>query len=339
MNSNSKEVRIKLKINSKPSGKHVINVENIGKVELRGFIIGNLIDVQKVVELDSREFTLNFLFKVIIKPRQTFEQLSRLPHESIKKICLGWLIWYYPKNRSITTIKSSKTTEFYETFKTTIENICQEEIELLRSNIIPPIKNMISEFSNHAKNLGLESILKNIKLPKGNILAIDAMKIKPHDFVKPLLGGINNMSNDQLLNSFKKSLEIDTKFTDIFREIQKSLSISPIQKALPTVDLRSLRSSSAATIEEFIKLKNVSENVVIVNKEILKELKGSVANQNRLEGIILEFFKKQKLHGNWLIILTIALVVIAFFTLIVLLKDVIFNTLLKALFFIFNISI
>lgn len=337
MDSNSR--KIKIEINYIPEGKHIVNIKNLREIELRGITIGDSPALRRIAGTDDKKFTVAFLSKVIITPKLTLEQLSDLSFDIIKDISLEWLTWYDSNNKYCSQLSKIQPENFYKEFRKSINNIFYDEIRKMSPAVINSAKRAIDNFHGHLKNLGLASVLNKFDLPKDAILMTNILPPKEMTYIKQLQDIVDKMPKEQLFSNLKKSLDINSQFAGILNKLPKTPSILSVQNALSETNLKEFRFPETDTFEQIITWRSASENVFKVNKKIHKVLVDAIVKQDKFQEIILGFYKKQKLHGNWLIILTIALVVIAFFTLVVLLKDVIFNILLKALFYIFNISI
>jgi len=293
MNLNSKEKRIRIKIDHSPQGPRAVEIKNLGKIELRGLTIGDFREMEKNAGLDAQKYTHLVLSKVINKPTFTLEQLSHLPVEVIQEICLSWLEWTDPKHHYYPKVNYTDPSIFYENFKLSIQSPLYELTKELRA-VILPIDAVVKEFLDYTKSLGLPAhLLKS-------------------DFLKSLQDTINSIPNYKLLESLRKGIELNTKFTGIFDELSKVNYSIPTQNILSFEKMKDLRSPAEETLNEITTLRKKLEDSFEINKKILTCLLETFEKQEKSSQSSLQFQGTQKIQGYWLIFLTLFLVLLTF---------------------------
>ncbi len=293
MDSNTDEKRIKIEISHSPSGPHKVKIRNLGEIELQGLKLGDFLEIEKNAGSDAQKYTHLFLTKVVDKPKLTLEQISHLPQEVIKEVCLNWLNWSDPKHHYYPKINFSAPSSFYENFKASIQSPLYELIKKF-SSVILPIEGVIKEFTDYTKSMGL---------------SIDLLK---SNFLKPFQDTLNSMSNYKLLESLRKGIEFNTKFTNMFDELSKVNYSIPEQNILSSEKMKVRRTPAEETLNEITTLRKTLEDSFEINKKILTCLLETFGKQEKSSQSSLQFQKTQKIQGYWLIILTVFLSLLTF---------------------------
>ena len=335
----SKVRKIRIKINYIPEGKHIVNIKNLGEIELCGITMGDSPVLRRIAGTDDKKFTVAFLSKVVITPKLTLKQLSDLSFDIIKNISLEWLTWYDSNNKYCSQLSKIQPEGFYKEFRKSINNIFYDDIRKMSPAVINSAKKAIDNFYDHIKNLGLTSVLNKFDLPKEATLMTNILPPKEMNYIKQLQDIVNKMPKEQLFSNLKKSLDINSQFAGILNKFPKTPSILSVQNALSEANLKEFRFPETDTLEQIITWRSASEKVLKVNEKIHKVIVDAFTKQNKFQEIILGIYKKQEKHDRWLKYLTITLVVIGVLTLIILLKDIAFSILLKVLRFILAITI